>query len=74
MYVSFSFSILPIVHVVVTAVEVAGYTGAKYILSLSQIVKQIYTSKISVMNIASIILLSKGMIRHDLYEDFFKIY
>ena len=74
MYVSFSFSILPIVHVVVTAVKVAGYTGAKYILSLSQIVKQIYTSKISVMNIASIILLSKGMIRHDLYEDFLKIY
>ena len=43
MYISFSFSILPIIypflHVVVTAVEVAEYIGAKKILSLSQIVK-----------------------------------
>ena len=72
MYISFSFSILPIIypflHVVVTAVEVAEYIGAKKILSLSQIVKQIYTSKISAMDNASIFLLSMGVIRHDLYQ------
>ena len=68
MYISFRFSILPIIypflHVVVTAVEVAGYIGAKKILSLSQKVKQM----ISAMDNASIFLLSMGMIRDDLYQ------
>ena len=56
MYILFSLSILPTiyVHVVDMTVEVAGYIGAKkmlsFLLSLSQIVKQIYTSKTSVMD------------------------
>ena len=52
MYILFSLSILPTiyVHVVDMTVEVAGYIGAKKMLSLSQIVKQIYTSKTSVMD------------------------
>ena len=41
--------------------------------TLSQTVKQIYTSKISVMNNDSMFLLSMGMIRHDLYKGFLKI-